>query len=33
LVNAAVAALKEWRFDAAAADPTEIIEFDFGNLN
>lgn len=33
LVDSAVAALKKWRFDAAAKDSTEIIEFDFGNLN
>ena len=33
LVDSAVAALKKWRFEAAAQDSTEIIEFDFGNLN
>ncbi len=33
LVDSAVAALKKWRFDAAAKDSTEIIEFDFRNLN
>jgi TonB family protein len=33
LVDSAVAALKKWRFEAGAQDTTEIIEFDFGNLN
>lgn len=33
LVDSAVAALKKWRFEPAAQDSTEIIEFDFGNLN
>jgi len=29
LVNAATDALKKWRFEAAAKETTEIIEFDF----
>jgi len=33
LVDSAVAALKKWRFETAAKDSTEIIEFDFGNQN
>ena len=33
LVDCAVAALKKWQFEAAVKDSTEIIEFDFGNLN
>jgi TonB family protein len=29
LVNAAIDALKRWRFESAAKESTEIIEFDF----
>ncbi|HTR47710.1 MAG TPA: energy transducer TonB [Verrucomicrobiae bacterium] len=30
LVNAALDALKKWRFEPAAKDTTEVIEFEFG---
>jgi len=33
LVSAATEALKKWRFEPAAKDSTEVIEFDFGNQN
>jgi periplasmic protein TonB len=33
LVNAAIDALRKWRFESAPKESTEIIEFDFGNQN
>lgn len=33
LVNAAVEALNKWRFEAAPADSTEVIEFEFDGEN
>lgn len=33
LVDAAIDALRKWRFEAAPKETSEIIEFDFGNQN
>jgi protein TonB len=33
LVNAAIEALRKWRFESAPKESTEIIEFDFGGQN
>jgi len=33
LVEAALDALKKWRYESAPKETTEIVEFDFANLN
>jgi TonB family protein len=33
LVGAALDALKQWRYESAPKETTEIVEFDFANLN